>query len=244
MKSKERHVIAFGPGGVLGAQHYGVAARIVRNHGWPVRCLGGSVGVLNAALLCQQDVRGLYKLWRQVDGQGFFQRPNLDIWNGLFNLNPLRRKLRKHVSLKKMSIPMSIGHVDLDAGEYVTVHTDELETDDELYDAMIASCTICGYHDHADYEGHACADTGFLKLWPELPDPDTYDAIHALLCTPLDGFGPAAPGTYNRLLRAMEGSMSLTIEIALDELPTRRCCDEGADTAVSRHLLKVRVLTG
>jgi len=176
--------LLLGGGTALGAFQVPIVERLVADHGWPSAIAGVSVGAVNASLLCEGRLEDLRATWEEIDGAGWFQRPNLDLWNGLFSLRPLRRKMERAEAARKIAIDTHVGIFDLGSQVYRSIDLADLAPEQRI-DAVIASSTQPGIHERASFEGRWCVDGGVAHVLPLLPGWQKFEAIRAISCSPI-----------------------------------------------------------
>jgi predicted acylesterase/phospholipase RssA len=181
-----RWALLLSGGTALGAVQVPVVEHLWRELGPPSVIAGVSVGAVNALALADGDLASLRRIWQDVDGARWFQRPQLDVWNGLFSLGPLRRQVTRRGKGQPMRIPVLVGAVDIAAQRYRTLPLAELDWPDRV-DATVASATQPGIHERARYRGRWYVDGGVEHLLPWLPDWQSYDFIAGVFCSPLRG---------------------------------------------------------
>lgn len=152
-----------------------------------------SGGALNGALAASGRMKDLRSTWGDVNGRKWFMRPNLDPWNGLHTLNPLRRQMRKrHVTLADLKIPFYVGAVDLAAGQYVSILCNDLPDDEAYHEAILASAAqpviMEARWPLVNGSKRLCVDGGVLAVLPKVPrdyDLGPGDTIYALFGPPV-----------------------------------------------------------
>lgn len=179
--------LILGGGTALGAVQVPILRHLYDTKGPPAWAVGVSVGSLNAAFCGEDRLSDLEELWGQVDGTRFFQVPNLDPWNGLFSMAPLRKKLRHHAVAQKLKLPTYAGIVDLSTGAYRNVHLNGTPLQDR-WDVLIASCTQTGIHERVRWNGNWWGDGGLRHVLPPVPEGllDRVEEVHAISCSPVD----------------------------------------------------------
>lgn len=150
---------------------------------------GVSVGSINGAMFCQDELINLRKIWDDTDNLGGFLKMQW-YWpfGGLYSMKPLRKKLEKYISLKKMKTTFHAGTVSATDGEYYNLSTDKMERDEQIWDAIQASSCMAGIMKPGtfvyDDQVHIGIDGGFRSI---IPIPiDEYKHVDVVTCTPLD----------------------------------------------------------
>jgi len=153
--------------------------------------------------------------WTEIDGTDDFMRPNLlHLKDGLFTLKPLSKIFKRLIEpyfeqLKKSSARLGVGMYDLASDRYRTVHITDCETFEEWTAANMASCSEFPIMNLWDVtirkkgkktKVHPCADGGFVKVIPALPDWQDYGAIDAILHSPEHRIDPKPPGEFSKAL--------------------------------------------
>lgn len=154
------------------------------------RVWGVSTGSLTGAMFAQNKMAQLRNLYLQVDGTDFFMRPNIEHpLKGLNTLKPLKKHLEDHVVLEDFCIPFACGVTDLESDRYRTLDHVSFDSDDQLRNAILASCAEPVIMDWWDVkvgenDFHICMDGGLVHVIPYLHDWEDYDEIYAILCRP------------------------------------------------------------
>jgi len=180
-------------GTALGAVQVAVMEELLQRDGVPDIICGVSVGAVNGSLAAQGRLDTLRAIWDSVNCTGAFQALNFpDFWNGIFTLNPLRRKMKKHVSVKAMQTEFHVGVTDLADERYRSIRVDTMKKNKAI-DAIIASATQSGIHENAFVDGRPSSDGGVLKVLPGLPGWRKFDRIHCIFCSPTKRRRPIRP---------------------------------------------------
>jgi predicted acylesterase/phospholipase RssA len=179
--------LLLGGGTALGAVQVAIICHLISKYGPPIAIEGVSVGSANGAFVGQGRHGELEAVWLTVDGTRWFQRAHLDFWNGLFDLKPLREKIRSYqIHTGTFVIPTFAGAVDVGSGQYRSLPLGESPKDTE--DGIIVSCTQPLIHRTSRYKGRVHADGGVRNIVPQgiLPGIDTKGVqIHAVSCSPV-----------------------------------------------------------
>lgn len=178
-------------GAALGAVQVYPAGRLIDDLGMPALLCGTSVGASTVAMCGSGRVHELPQLWQEVaeaPGTSWFQAPNLDVWNGAFSLNPLRKQLKRHgIAPDGLKAPTHVGLVDAAKQRHRMVHLNSLSTAD-MHDAIVASSMEPGIHERTKFQGRWCLDGGVAHVIPTLApgwEPDDFQEIHVILCSPV-----------------------------------------------------------
>lgn len=199
---------SLGVGGVRGAVQVHTMRELARLEGWPDLLLGGSVGSLGLLYASARNLDGLVDEWRSVRNRRFFQRLGLCAprkWgSGLYDLQPLRKRVMAIVDRQGLDIPAQVGYTRLTDGKHVQVAIHTLSTSAEVADVVIASCTIPGFHTSAYVGGIPAADAGLSRglLLPPLSSHLRH--VHVLSTYPEDRQEVAADEVGHHALRALE----------------------------------------
>jgi hypothetical protein len=149
---------------------------------------GVSIGAVTAALIGQVRVEDLIAIWREVDGTKFFQRMQLDIWDGLFSLEPLRKRIEHEVAKGTWEVPTFVGVTDLDHGTYRNVRIDTL-TPEKAAAYVVASAAQPMIHEAQIVDNCALVDGGVLHVLPTweglVPSLVPGDEVHAFFASPI-----------------------------------------------------------
>lgn len=86
--------------------------------------------------------------------------------NNLINMNPLRGMLVKYVKKENFKFPAYFSYVDLNTGEFKTVCSDNLETSEQIIDAIMASASIPVIMPTVKIDGLLNVDGGLIKTCP------------------------------------------------------------------------------
>jgi len=151
---------------------------------------GVSVGAINGAMFAQDDLVNLRELWDNInDVSGFLSLKWYWPFNGLYSMNPMRKKIERYLKLDKMKIPFHAGVVSFTDGEYRNMPSKDMETNLELWDAVQASSCMAGIMVPPiipiDGSPHVGCDGGFRNIMP-IPEDMDYDYLDVVLCTPID----------------------------------------------------------
>ncbi len=202
----------YGGGTALGAVQVHTAERLNGVHGLPSAVHGVSVGGLTAAMRGAGKLDELRRLWSdEIKGSKDFQSINLpDIWRGLFNLNPLRRMIRRSVCPADLRVPTYVHLVDLGTKRYERVLLNDLDASD-FEDALICGATQHGIHERASFQGRPKVDAGVRHVLPIPSQPwRDFDVAHVIACSPVTG-----PGKDNHVPPSEVG-ISRGLEILVD----------------------------
>jgi len=230
--TSERWALLLSGGTALGAVQVPVVEAAWARLGPPAIIGGVSVGAVNALALADGDVDALRPVWQDVDGARWFQRAQLDPWNGMFSLSPLRKQMERRGKGRRMNIPVVVGVVDIASQRYRTVRLADLDWPDRI-GATIASATQPGIHERVKFDGRWHVDGGVEHLLPLLPGWEQYDRIVAVFCSPLRGHR-RKPRTQAQVAQAWEqGGAALEMllsRVARDDLRRLRRWSERVPT--------------
>jgi len=217
-----------GGGTALGAVQVAVLEQLRARDGLPDAIYGVSVGALNALLAARDDLPALRTEWSAVRGTKTFQRPQIDIWNGLFSMRPLRKLLAPYAHPQALRTECYAGLVDLGRGVYQNVALHELPTGADVVDAVVGSATQPGIHETARLHGRLVADGGVRHVLPAVPDWETYETVHAVLCAPVDRQDTLPQKRVNSAIEAAERTLELLLErVAADNVQRLRAWAAG-----------------
>lgn len=157
--------LILGGGTALGAVQEPIVRKLYERLGRPKWVVGTSVGSLTAVQVAggKAGLDRLTATWDDVDGASFFQKPRIDIWNGFFSLNPLRRELVAREGAARLFIPTYVGLVDAATQEHRLVQLNGLPLV-ERHDAIICSCAQPIIHRREKLHGRVCLDGGVASV--------------------------------------------------------------------------------
>lgn len=171
-------------GGARGALQVGVIERLAgRASAW----CGTSIGAINGCAAAARRTQRIRPLWEAVDGAGTFQARNLDVWDGLYHLRPLRRIMDREGMLAVVD-PLWVGVFDYGRGRDELVRVDG--TADRVWACVQASSSQPVIHEAVELDGRWAGDGGILAPMPPVPRGD-WTEIHAVFCVPVEGPPPA-----------------------------------------------------
>lgn len=177
-----RWALLLSGGAALGATQVYTIERLIAEKGYPDLLCGTSVGASNAVKIGQRDVDGLRQIWQSVDGADWFMRANPDIWNGLHELGPLRRRVAQELRARPLVLQTYVGVVDLECLEHRLVHLNALSTVEAQTEAVISSSTMPGIHQAHTKD----VDGGVEHVLPTMPiPPESFDEVHAVFAGPI-----------------------------------------------------------
>lgn len=184
-----RYAVMCGGGTALGALQVPVLHRLQQEKGMPIAYSGTSIGANNVSMAGRgpEGLRELRRVWRRVDGTGFFQRPRPDVWNGLYTLRPLRRVHDDMRSCEDLQTKVYVCMYDLGEAKHRTVCLNDIESIDARRDAVISSSQQPVIHHHARFDGRWNADGGVASVLGRLPSGilDQLDELHVISCGPV-----------------------------------------------------------
>lgn len=177
-------LVVLAGGGARGALQVALVERLAhRATAWA----GTSVGALNACAAASHRVDRIRPLWEGVDGAGTFQRRNLDVWDGLHHLAPLRRLMTRERMLVPLD-PLWVGVFDYGRGEHELVRVDG--SPDRVWACVQASSSQPVIHEAVELDGRWAGDGGVVAPLPPVP-PGAWDEVHAVFCVPTTVAPPA-----------------------------------------------------
>lgn len=165
-------------GGGRGAYEAGVAKACFERDFHFDWIVGTSIGALNAALVGQNDLVLLEEMWQRIKSSDVYRLPSpahlrrvfFGQQLGLLNTAPLESLLRSCVSLERLKAGRSkVGFVTTDlCGLGTRVFTgDEIETQDDLIDILMASSAIPLLFPPRSLNGEGCwMDGGLVRNTP------------------------------------------------------------------------------
>lgn len=142
----------------------------------PIMGIGTSSGLMNLLLWASHREKELRGIWTEAgqEGLSWFQAPNiLGLKQGLFTMDPLRRKMEKryNITAKGLRSPLYAGVTFLGDTRNVNVHMNPLGQEQFLQTA-IASCTQDGIHEGVILGNEWAGDGGVLNAIPSLYLPE------------------------------------------------------------------------
>jgi len=148
--------------------------------------VGTSVSAVLAALGGGRRACELPDIWDEVAdvGRPWFMRPNADLWNGAFTLNPTRNQIEARRAGRKLKLDTRVGLVDIATRAHRVVRLNELGYRDRL-DAIIGSSTQPAIHERTKLQGRYVVDGGVKHVASPLPKWWTYDEVHYFFCSPV-----------------------------------------------------------
>lgn len=165
-------------GGGRGAYEAGVAKACFERDFHFDWIVGTSIGAINAALVGQQDLAVLEEMWRKIRSSDVYRLPSASHLRrvifgqqlGFLNTAPLEELLRSCISLERLKAGKSkVGFVTTDlCGLGTRVFTgDEINTQDDLIDVLMASSAIPLFFPPRRLNGEGCwMDGGLVRNTP------------------------------------------------------------------------------
>jgi len=176
-------------GGLRGAVQLAVIQYLFDKHEYDA-IYGVSVGALNGVMVAQKEIDLLFELWNSIDDLSGFLSPRW-YWpfNGLYSMNPMRKKIETYVRLDNVQIPFAAGVVSLESGEYYNLHTKDMKGNKHLWDAIQSSSCIVPMMIPSKIRingtVHTGVDGGFRNIIPT-PESGIFEHLDIVVCTPLD----------------------------------------------------------
>lgn len=212
--------LILGGGTALGAVQVPIAERLFADLGPPSGIAGVSVGAVNALLLGEHRVAELRAEWLDITGLDDFAARQADVWNGLRNLNPLRKRLVERRAGLTLRTPTWAGLVDVDSRTYQAIALHHLQDLGHRWDAVIGSSSQPLLMEIPDFRGRAVMDGGAGgHVLPPLPNWAEMDEIHIVSCSPLGSRRRGAPRPVkgHRTWRAGSAAFALLMGRQADE---------------------------
>jgi NTE family protein len=135
-------------GGANGAFQVGAIAAL-RDRGVDFDVVAGvSVGSLNGALVAQDEIDTLIKIWMEVKDEDVYLKKNIlqILWRilvqrkkSVYDAEPLWNMIRKHISLRRMVKKYYMGFTSLVDGEYHCYGRKDFIREEEFQKAIYAS---------------------------------------------------------------------------------------------------------
>ena len=197
---------------------------------------GVSVGALNAAMVAQQDPRGLERAWRSIRGPGDVYRywpgrgtlDRLGVVDGLYSVAPLRRLVEAHLAPDRIAdsaVALHMGATNLRTGRIEYGGNRRPGLLGSFADWIMASAAFPPFFPPVRLGRDWYADGGLRSLVPlsDFLEADGWDEAHVVLCGPR-----GVPEVPERPMGALQlGGRALAIladEVLQGDL--RRCHDE------------------
>jgi NTE family protein len=165
-------------GGGRGAYEAGVAKACFERDFHFDWIVGTSIGALNAALVGQNDLTMLEQMWRRIRSSDVYRLPSPTHLRrvifgqqlGFLNTTPLEDLLKSCISLERLKAGKSkVGFVTTDlCGLHTRCITgDEIETQEDLIDVLMASSAIPLFFPPRQLNGEGCwMDGGLVRNTP------------------------------------------------------------------------------
>lgn len=170
-------VVLLAGGGARGALQVPVVEQLApRATAWA----GTSVGAVNACAAASRRVHRIRPLWERVDGAASFQRRNPDVWDGLYQLAPLRRLMTREQMLVPVD-PLWVGVFDYGRGTHELVPVDG--SPERVWACVQASSSQPVLHEAVELDGRWTGDGGIVAPLPPAPAGE-WDELHAVFCVP------------------------------------------------------------
>lgn len=190
------HVIVHQAGGLKGAFGAPILTDLVAQRK-PDLILGASVGALNGVLVACGKADLLKEQYMAIDDTNYLDgiaglfTPAFFNGKGLLSTAPIRKKIEKFTSLDSLIVPFGCGAVARENKEHVTFLSEDMKTDDELYDAVQASISIAFLFEPVKFKHRGkmrtWSDAGHKHSVPLIPDSilKKITEIDVILCNPI-----------------------------------------------------------
>lgn len=177
-ESRPVRALVLSGGGGRGAYEAGVAKACAERDFHFDWIVGTSIGALNAALVGQNDLEMLETMWRKIRTSDVYKLPDpahlrrviFGQQLGLLNTDPLEKLLRSSIDINKLKAGKTkVGFVTTDlCGLHTRVITgDEIDTQDDLIDVLMASSAIPLLFPPRRLHGEGCwMDGGLVRNTP------------------------------------------------------------------------------
>jgi predicted acylesterase/phospholipase RssA len=197
----ERVAVLLSGGTAFGAVQVHSMEQIVLTHGKNACYWAGvSVGAQHALLCAQGRVSRARELWNEMDGVKFFIEPAWgEVWRfvrtagrdpiqGIYSLKPLHKRIVEELAHPILAA-CEVGVVDYERGPtYRQVNLGSLRTNGQRAAALCASAAqpaiMAGWKVQFDGHERLCFDGGVKHVVPMLSNPDEFDVIYVVLCSP------------------------------------------------------------
>lgn len=151
--ARPKRALVLPGGGGRGAYQVGVARALFEKGITFDYAFGTSIGAINATLLAQGDLERLTELWSTAHLLGLFRLPLpaqlagmvFGTKLGILDPTPMERIIRKEVNFEKLKAsPIKVGFFATDLCSLKTrmITTDDLKSQDELVEVLMASSAI------------------------------------------------------------------------------------------------------
>ncbi len=213
--------LILGGGTALGAVQVPIAERLFAELGPPSGIAGVSVGAVNGLLLGEHRLPDLRAEWERISGLDDFAAPQVDVWNGLRSLKPLRKRLVEQRAGLRLRTPTWAGLVDVDSRSYQAIALHLLQDIGHRWDAVIGSSSQPLLMEIPEFRGRAVMDGGAGgHVLPPLPNWAEMDEVHIVSCSPLGPSrrsGAPKPVKGHRTWRAGSAAFALLMGRQADE---------------------------
>lgn len=170
-----------------------VSAAHVREFGASVDLVGGtSAGALVAAMVGSGRAERAVEMWEEIVRIRDFMKPQVDIWNGLYTLNPTAKLLVSEQAVQSYKIPVWAGVIDIGARRSLALELNDFSIPERVK-IIRASCTIDPIHED-NAEGpvvpggpdRELGDGGWVDLLTPIPEPVWRQCreVHCIFATP------------------------------------------------------------
>lgn len=156
-------------GGAKGAFQLG-ALQVLDEAGYTYDCMAGvSVGALNGTMVASGRLARLAEVWQTVEREDVFRGK----WpwvlfkvlagrRGLFDNTPLLKLIRREVDPEAIDVPLEIGVVKLESGEYLPIRPESTRFEELVF----ASTTIPIIWPPHEIGGESFVDGGLRDITP------------------------------------------------------------------------------
>lgn len=155
--------------------------------------MGTSVGSIQAAMIASGMIDELVDIWKETDEVSDWMRRQIDLWNGVYSLRPIVRKMRDLGALEgDLKIPAHVGVYDFQDSEHRLLPLGP-HTPEDRRRLVVASSTIDPIHeDTAEApiepggEDKELGDGGWFMHLP-IPSVSLWRRcriVHAVFCGP------------------------------------------------------------
>lgn len=220
-----RVAVLLSGGTAYGAVQIHAMEQIVLRHGKDVALWAGvSVGAQHALLGAQGRVSRARELWNEMNGVHFFIEPAWkEVWRfvktlgkdpiqGVYSLKPLAKRIAEELR-HPIAAACEVGVVDYERGPtYRQVDVRALRTDEQRVAALCGSAAqpaiMVGWKVLIGSTERLCFDGGVKHVVPTLVDPESYDIVYAIMCSPATRRGEPLSG------RALDGLLEIAMRSA------------------------------
>ncbi len=205
-------------GGSKGAFQLG-ALEVLAERGVTYDCVAGvSVGALNGTLVACDRLDRLGTIWRTIERKDVYRgRWPWVLFNvltgrkGLYDNTPLLELIRREVTPDAIDIPLEIGVVKLESGEYLAVRPDSPRFEELVFASTIIPIIWPPY----ETGGDAFVDGGLRNITP-LGDVIDHNPAQIVIITTEPRDKPPASMSPENIVDVAQRSLSILLDETFD----------------------------